>query len=112
MSARTTIPPSHLGNNFLYPVLDTMKASTLVLTLLSVADFAAAIKFVIGPPGWAQGLGFNVTEQPEEHQLKARQASGGGKTVLKNRLPNIPNAKSVKVRYGPFTVQGGGAYVS
>jgi len=84
-----------------------MKVSTLAL-LISAADVATAVKFIIAPPGWAEAKGFNVTELPMEHQLKARQLGGAGKTSLKNRMPNNPAAKSVKVRYGPFTVGGGG----
>jgi hypothetical protein len=82
-----------------------MKASTLFTTIVSVADIATAVKFTIGPEGWAQSIGYNVTDL-EAPKLEARQV--GGKTVLKNRNPNVPNAKTVKVRYGPFTVGGGG----
>jgi hypothetical protein len=93
-----------------------MKTSTLFLTFLSAADIAAAAKFVVGPPGWAQSIGINVTESEDYKQLVARQAKGGGggtgtKVVLKNRTPHIANSKSVKIRYGPFTVNGGGPYV-
>jgi hypothetical protein len=90
-----------------------MKTSTLFISILSAADIVAAEKFVVGPPGWAQSIGLNVTE-PEHHpQLIARQAgSGSGRMVsLKNRTPQIKGSKSVKIRYGPFTVRGGGAYV-
>jgi len=85
-----------------------MKISTLI-TIIAAADAVAAEKFIMGPPGWAQAMGFNATDLPTP-QLTARQAKsvGVGKTVLKNRNPNIPNAKSVKVRYGPFNVNGGG----
>jgi hypothetical protein len=90
-----------------------MKTSTLFLTFLSAADIAAAAKFVVGPPGWAQSIGINVTESEDYKRLVARQAKGGGggtgtKVVLKNRTPHIANSKSVKIRYGPFTVNGGG----
>jgi len=85
-----------------------MKTSTLFTTIVSAADIATAVKFLVGPPGWGQSLGYNVTDL-EQPQLSTRQLGGGaGKTVLKNRNPNVPNAKSVKVRYGPFTVGGGG----
>jgi hypothetical protein len=92
-----------------------MKTSTLFISILSAADIVAAEKFVVGPPGWAQSIGLNVTE-PEHHpQLIARQAKmggGSGRTVsLRNRTPHIKGSKSVKIRYGPFTVRGGGAYV-
>lgn len=90
-----------------------MKTSTLFISILSAAEIVAAEKFIAGPPGWAQNMGLNVTE-PEHHpQLAARQAkSGSGRTVsLKNRTPHIKGSKSVKIRYGPFTVRGGGAYV-
>jgi len=89
-----------------------MKALTLFTTLISAANIAAAEKFVIGPEGWSQTLGYNLTEVEDNQKLSARQAktaiASGNKSVLKSRLPNIPNAKSVKVRYGPFTVRGGG----
>lgn len=91
-----------------------MKAFTLFTALISTASIAAAEKFVVGPEGWSQTLGYNLTELEDHPQLAARQAkgasgaSGVGRTVLKSRVPYIPNSKSVKVRYGPFTVRGGG----
>ena len=85
-----------------------MKASTLFTTIFFAADIATAIKFIVGPQGWGQSMGFNVTDLEENPQLQARQLGGSGKMVLKDRNPHIPNAKTVKVRYGPFTVQGGG----
>jgi hypothetical protein len=89
-----------------------MKTSTLFISILSAADIVAAEKFVAGPPGWAQSLGLNATEPEHRPQLIARQAKGSGRTViLKNRTPQIRGSKSVKIRYGPFTVRGGGAYV-
>jgi hypothetical protein len=89
-----------------------MKATTLFLTILSAADIGAAEKFLVGPPGWAQSIGINVTEPEGHSRLTARQArASGSKTVLKNRTPHIKNSKSVKVRYGPFTIKGGGPYV-
>lgn len=85
-----------------------MKATTLILSVISAAS---ADKFIAGPPGWAQSIGLNVTE-PEEHRLESRQArSSGSKVVLKNRTPHIKGSKSVKLRYGPFTIKGGGPYV-
>ena len=87
-----------------------MKATTLFLTVLSAADIAAAEKFLVGPPGWAQAIGINVTEPEDLPRLQARQARASGlKTVLKTRTPHIKGAKSVKIRYGPFTIKGGGA---
>jgi hypothetical protein len=91
-----------------------MKTFMLFATLLSAVDIAATEKFVVGPPGWPQSIGLNVTEQEYHPHLIARQAGkgGSGRTVaLKNRTPNIRGSKSVKIRYGPFTVRGGGAYV-
>jgi hypothetical protein len=84
-----------------------MKTSTLLLSIISTA---AAEKFLVGPPGWAQSIGINTTE-PEHSRLQARQgkAANGLKVVLKNRTPHVLNSKSVKIRYGPFTVRGGGA---
>jgi hypothetical protein len=88
-----------------------MKTFKLFMTLLSAADIAAAEKFVVGPPGWPQSIGLNVTEQDHQQRLVTRQAGkgGSGRTVaLKNRLPRISGSRSVKIRYGPFTVKGGG----
>jgi hypothetical protein len=92
-----------------------MKTSTLFISILSAAGIVAAEKFIAGPPGWAQSIGLNVTE-PEHHpHLIARQARAGGGSgttvALKNRTPQIKGSRSVKIRYGPFTVRGGGAYV-
>jgi hypothetical protein len=87
-----------------------MKATTLFLTIISAADIAAAEKFITGPPGWAQTLGLNISEPEDLPRLRARQARATGlKTVLKNRTPHIKGSKSVKVRYGPFNIRGGGA---
>lgn len=88
-----------------------MKTSTLLISILSAADIAVAEKFVAGPRAWAQSIGVNVTN-PAHHPLVARQAKGGGSgrlVALKNRTPHIRGSKSVKIRYGPFTVRGGGA---
>lgn len=89
-----------------------MKTSTLFISLLSAAGIVAAEKFVVGPPGWVQSLGLNMTERVDPPQLVPRQAKGGGsgRTVsLRNRTPHIKGSRSVKIRYGPFTVRGGGA---
>lgn len=90
-----------------------MKASTIVTTIISAADIATAAKFAVGPPGWAQSMGFNVTDLESPPQLRARQAwnSAAQPVAQPNRNPHIPNAKTVKLRYGPFTIRGGGKYV-
>jgi hypothetical protein len=88
-----------------------MKTFTLFIALLSAADIAAAEKFVVGPPGWPQSIGLNVTEQEDHPRLTARQAGNGRTVILKNRTPQISGSKSVKIRYGPFSVKGGGPYV-
>jgi len=88
-----------------------MNTFMLFIAFLSAVDIAAAEKFVVGPPGWPQSIGLNVTEQEDQPHLIARQLGkgGSGRTVtLKNRTPHISSSKSVKIRYGPFTVQGGG----
>ena len=84
-----------------------MRISTVFTTVLSAGDLAAAVKILIGPEGWAQSIGFNTTDI-EAPKLEGRQATAQRTTVLKTRNPNIPNSKTVKVRYGPFTVSGGG----
>jgi hypothetical protein len=91
-----------------------MKASTLFLTIISTADVAVAVKFLIGPSGWAQSIGLNVTEpegQPEYRDRRVDGEASAERVLLKSRNPNIPNSKTVKLRYGPFTIGGGGAYV-
>lgn len=90
-----------------------MKAFKLFTTLISAVDTAAAIKFIVGPPGWAQTLGLNLTEAQDYSKLAARQAKQAGvdtagKTVLAPRMTHIPNSKTVKIRYGPFNVRGAG----
>jgi hypothetical protein len=89
-------------------VSDTMKTSTLFTSIFSAA--VAAEKFIAGPPGWAQSIGINATEPEHNPRLIARQVRTGA-VSLKNRTPHISGSKSVKIRYGPFTVKGGGAYV-
>jgi len=83
-----------------------MKASTL-FTLATSANIAAAIKFIDGPQDWYQAVGFNVTQKHDSElpHLMAR-AVAPKRQDLKTRNPHIPNSKTVKMRYGPYTVPG------
>jgi hypothetical protein len=92
-----------------------MKTSSIVAFAASAAKAVTAVKFVSAPQDWIHSnLGFNVT-QPEDHgdlfaspKLMGRDAMALPlKVELKNRNPHIPGARSVKVRYGPYTVPGG-----
>jgi hypothetical protein len=97
-----------------------MKTSSIVAFAVSAAKVTTAVKFVSAPADWIQSnLGFNVT-QPEDHEdlfdspkLMGRSAQALPlKVELKNRNPHIPGAKSMKIRYGPYTVPGGRVYVA
>jgi hypothetical protein len=92
-----------------------MKTYSIAAFAATAANVATAVKFVSAPPDWIQSnLGFNVS-QPEDHddmfespQLMGRSAMAVPlKVQLKNRNPHIPGAKSMKIRYGPYTVPGG-----
>jgi len=75
--------------------------------VLSAANVANAIKFVVGPEGWAEPLGFNASDptwEQESTPLHVARALAPKRQQLKQRITRIPNSKSVKLRYGPFTV--------
>jgi len=88
------------------------------LTLAVSATNVAAVKFISGPEGWPQALGFNTTDAEAFGDLyaipakvKRDAAALPTRVELKNRNPHIPGAKSVKLRYGPYTVPGARTYV-
>lgn len=92
-----------------------MKTATL-FSLAASAALTNAVKFVSGPEGWPEAIGFKTTNA-EDHgdmflppKIKARQ-SISRKVEMKTRNPHIPNSKTVKIRYGPYTVPGGKVYV-
>jgi hypothetical protein len=92
-----------------------MKSSVIAALAISAANVAAH-KFVSGPDQWAPAMGFNVVE-PEEAgveflPLKKRDgaALAPKKQELKTRNPHIPNSKTIKIRYGPYTVPGARVY--
>jgi hypothetical protein len=95
-----------------------MKTSSLTALVVSATNVATAVRFISGPGDWIKGVGFN-TSRPEDHgtlfdppKIAARDAFALPLQVeLKNRNPHVPGSKSVKVRYGPFTVPGGKVYV-
>jgi hypothetical protein len=84
-----------------------MKTTALVLLALSASDVATAIKFIAGPEGWAQSLGFNSTDQPWD-DIKfpptVMRALAPKRQQMNSRVPTVPNSKTVKLRYGPYTV--------
>lgn len=88
-----------------------MKTSTLV-TLVSAVNIAAATQFISGPEEWASSNPlWNVVKEKRDPEFSPRHILESRQTMpavqqLKNRNPHIPNAKSVKVRYGPYTVPG------
>jgi hypothetical protein len=86
-----------------------MKSNALLLLLLSVSNGATAVKFISGPDGWASAIGFNASEQhwddiPGPEQNIRVAAAAPKRQELKSRAVGIPGAKSVKIRYGPYTV--------
>jgi hypothetical protein len=84
-----------------------MKTNALALLALSVPNVATAVKFISGPEGWASAIGFNTTEQSwDDVQLPPQviRAAAPKKQEMKSRAPNVPGSKSVKIRYGPYTV--------
>jgi hypothetical protein len=84
-----------------------MKTNAILWSLLSVSNVATAVKFISGPDGWASAKGFNTTEPHwDDVQLPPQviRAAAPKKQEMKSRAPNIPGSKSVKIRYGPYTV--------
>lgn len=84
-----------------------MKTNALLLSLLSAANVASAVKFISGPEGWPAAIKINTTEQSWEDVQAAPgviKAAQPKRMVMKSRVTHIPNAKSVKIRYGPYTV--------
>ena len=83
-----------------------MKTNTLV-TVGLVVNVVTAVKFISGPDGWASAIGFNATEQTwdeiNQPPYVARFAAPK-RQEIKARNPHIPGSKSVKLRYGPYTV--------
>jgi len=84
-----------------------MKTTTLVSLALSATNVATAVKFISGPEGWAESIGFKPQEQTwddiKPNRLSAR-AVQPARQELKARVTGLKNSKSVKLRYGPFTV--------
>jgi hypothetical protein len=83
-----------------------MKYSAIVA--LSLTASAQAAKFISGPSTWINGVGFNVSSVNEPLVRRhAKRAVAPKRQELKNRNPHIPGAKTIKIRYGPYTVPGG-----
>lgn len=84
-----------------------MKTNALSLLALSVSNVATAVKFISGPEGWASAIGFNASE-PDWDDIKLPpqvvRAAAPKRQEMKSRAPNVPGSKSVKIRYGPYTV--------
>jgi hypothetical protein len=84
-----------------------MKTTSLVLAALSAANVANAIKFISGPEGWAPALGFNTTEQTWEDAaapMPVKRMLVPKRQEMKARVTQVPGSKTVKIRYGPYTV--------
>lgn len=84
-----------------------MKTNVLLLSFLSVSNVATAVKFISGPDGWASAIGFNATEQTWDDIKGPPQvirAAAPKRQEMKTRASTIPGSKSVKIRYGPYTV--------
>jgi hypothetical protein len=86
-----------------------MKTTTFLLVAASAANIVTAIKFVSAPEGWAESLNFTTREADFSKYVK-REARAVAVTPkrqeLKARNPKIAGAKTVKIRYGPYTVPG------
>jgi hypothetical protein len=84
-----------------------MKPNASILFVLSVSNVANAVKFLSGPEDWASASGFNTTEQRWDDVKWPSQvvrAVAPKRQELKTRAPTIPGSKTVKIRYGPYTV--------
>jgi hypothetical protein len=84
-----------------------MKTSTLVSLALSAINVATAVRFVSGPDGWDQAMRFNATPQSWDDIKMPPHVSrvvAPKRQEMKPRMPQVPGSKTVKVRYGPYTV--------
>jgi hypothetical protein len=84
-----------------------MKTTTLVSLALSAINVATAVKFLSGPEGWASSIGFETHTQTWDDVKTSRLASRAvvpQRQELKARIPLLKGSKSVKIRYGPYTV--------
>jgi hypothetical protein len=84
-----------------------MKTTTIVSLVLSASNVATAVKFGSGLDGWELAMGFNATAQPWDNiklPSQVARAVAPKRQELKPRVPHIAGSKSVKMRYGPYTV--------
>jgi hypothetical protein len=92
-----------------------MKFSEVLTIAVAAANVASASKFLSGPGDWVEAVGFKAEEQKlTSHDIRRRQtnrAVAPKRQDMKTRNPHIPNSKTVKIRYGPYTVPGARAYV-
>jgi hypothetical protein len=94
--------------------------STFLTLAISASGVAAGrfSTFVDGPHGWPQAIGLNTTKVSDHGNLfvnpaiKKRDWFAPNRVTLTPRLPHIPSSKSVKLRYGPYTVPGAWMYIS
>jgi len=85
----------------------TKMKSTLVSLALSAANVANAVKFITGPEGWAPLTLYNATEPTWDEiptNMRFSRALAPKRQQLKQRVTRVPSSKSVKIRYGPYTV--------
>jgi hypothetical protein len=85
-----------------------MKFSELFTLTVSALNVASATKFVSGPTDWIDAVGFKTEEQKlASHERRQNvRAAAPKRQEMKTRNPHIPNSKTVKIRYGPYTVPG------
>lgn len=90
--------------------------TTLLVALAAAANVASAVQFVDAPEGWAKLKGFETTPFEESGIQTVRRAARDVRIAPKRqeiptRNPHIANSKTVKIRYGPYTVPGARVYV-
>jgi hypothetical protein len=81
--------------------------TTLISLALSASTVVQAVKFVAGPQEWQETIGVNSTAQTWENSKLpklATRASVANRQQLNPRFPRIAGSKSVKLRYGPYSV--------
>lgn len=84
-----------------------MKTTTFLLAAVSAINLVTAVKFVSAPEGWSESLNFTVRDEDFSKYVRreARAVALAPKKVeLKARVAKIANSKTVKIRYGPYTV--------
>jgi len=88
-----------------------MKTIAFLSLASSAFNAVNAVKFVSGPNGWAPAMGFNGSNPTWDDVEPIDRVSrftnlAPSRQEMKPRISRVPGSKTVKLRYGPYTVPG------